>query len=211
MERINLVDLDFNSFSLNEKRISFITMDMVMKSLHKNNKVITSFMPQDIYYDKDTTLFVFGKVRDIDTLVADNREEAIRDNIIGLSTLAFCSYLKTYDPKNGLLNNGVIADDFDKFVDIFDRMDVEYYRNVLVIGVKTGTIPEPIYYTDTMIGREKSEDGNQNNRLLVRATEVGKAMYDNNETGFGTQFFLVSMVACFIIGFIGFILYFLNM
>jgi hypothetical protein len=143
MERINLVDMDFNSFSRDEKRLSFITMDMVMKNLHEKNKMVTSFNPQDISYYTASTLFEFDKVSDIDTLVSNSKEEAIRDNIIELSTLAFCSYLKTYDPKNGLLNNDVIASEFDKFTSNFNEDDVEYYRKVLVDGYKNKSISLP--------------------------------------------------------------------
>jgi hypothetical protein len=210
MELINLVDLDFNSFSDTEKRIAFIGMDMVMQRLHENGKFVTSFLPQDIYYNRVTTLFEFGKVANIDSSMVDSKEDAIRNNIIGLTTLGFCSFLKSYDPKDGLLNNSVIAADFEKFNHIIDTFDLEYYRSVLVDCVKTGTLPKPLYYSQAVLAKENEIGGAGNSRLLVKTTEVGKAMADNNESAFGTQFFLVSMVACTMIAILGIILYFVN-
>lgn len=215
MERINLVDLDFNSFSPDEKRLSFITMDIVMKNLHRHNKTILSFNPQDIYYDKDTTLFEFDKVTDITPYIADSKEKAFSENVVGLSTLAFCSYLKTYDPKDGLLNNTVIAKEFSKFTDIFNPDDVDYYKNVLVDSYEAKTMPEPLYYSDAIIKKEQERKagGNSNGKLLSYATAAGKAtakQYENPEAAFSSQFFLACMVACIVMASIGFIIYFLN-
>ena len=213
MARINLVDLGFNSFSEDEKRISFITMDMVMKDMHKKNKYVTSFIPQDIYFDNETTLFTFSKYTDDSKYVADNREQAINNNIIGLSTLAFCSYLRTYDPKDGLLNNSVLASEFSKFIDIMNPNDVEYYKKVLVDGYNTDEIGEPIYYSDAILEKEKAttNSGVSDGRVLQYATAAGRAMADRDqEAAFGTQFFFVSMVACTMIALLGIILYFIN-
>ena len=213
MERINLVDLGFNSLGMDEKRYFFITMDMVMKNLHNHNQMITSFMPQDIYYDPDTKLIYYNKVSSIDDRSADSKEDAIRDNIIGLSTLAFCSYLKTYDPKDGLLNNGVIATEFNKFGEIFNEDDKDYYRKVLVDCYNTKTMPVPLYYSETILekAQQRNSADKSDNKILSFATEAGRLMTDKNqEAAFGTQFFLVSMVACTVLVSIGYIIYLLS-
>lgn len=211
MEDINLVDIDLNSFSPDEKRLSFITMFMVMKNLHENNKMVTSFMPQDICYDKQTKLFYFKNVVDITPTVANSKEEAIRKNIIDLSTLAFCSHLKTYDPKNGLLNNSVISKEFDKFKDIFNADDVDYFKNVLVDSYETNVNPEPLYYSDYLLKKEKEKGSGGNSNVLVRASEVGRAMSDpNQEAGFGSQFGLMCMVASTVLFVVGYIVYLLS-
>ena len=210
MERIDLVDIDLNSFNNDEKRASFITMDIIMKDMHKKNKMITSFRPQDICYDKETSLFYFDKVEDINPRVANSKEGAIRDNIIGLSTLAFCSYLKTYDPKNGLLNNGVISDQFEDFKDMFDEDDIEYYRSVLVDSYKKKELPDTPYYSDYILTKSHSKNANTNTRSLVKSTEAGRLMTDRDEAAFGNIFYMSCMVAATVIAVVGIILYIVN-
>ena len=48
-KEINLIDLDFYDFSVEEKREVFMILDMVMKKYHENGYMITSFAPKDIY------------------------------------------------------------------------------------------------------------------------------------------------------------------
>ena len=95
MARYNLNDIGFKSFDYDEKRYSLMLLDMKMKKLHEQNKMVTSFEPNDIYYDDGS--FEFGKTTDISPVVANDKNSAILHNIIGLSNLAFCSYLPLYD------------------------------------------------------------------------------------------------------------------
>ena len=214
MERINLVDLEFNSFSPEEKRVSFITMDGILKNVHSKNKYVTSFDPHDIYYDTNTKLFYFDKINDMTPYTVNSKEEAILNNIVGLSTLAFCSYLKTYDPKDGLLNNEVISKEFDKFAEIFNSDDVNYYRSTLVNGYLTKQLPPSIYFHEYLINLEKSRQttGNVNNPTLIKATEAGRLMSDrNDEAAFTGQFFLVVSVTSTLLVVLGYILYILSL
>ena len=211
MERINLIDLDFNSFSQDEKRIAFMIMDIMLKKLHDNNKVVVSFNPSDIYYDKESSVFVFDKVEKLTPYFANTKEEAILKNIISLSTLAFCSYLKAYDIKSGLLSSKVISNEFDKFENIFNQDDVNYYRNVLVDGVSKEVLPKPIYYYEYVKNKETQRNAT-NSMSYIKATEVGKLMTDReNQEAFVGQFFLVSMTASLILFVCGYILYILNL
>ena len=214
MERINLVDIDFNSFSSEEKRISFIVMDMMLKKNHENNEMITSFNPKDIYYDPNTKLFDFIKKEKISPYLSDTKEEAVLNNIIGLSTLAFCSYLKTYDPKDGLLNNSVISKDFDKFSNIFDSDDVSYYRSVLVDGYLTKSLPHPVYYSEHLqrIENEKHSKGEGNSHAYVKATEAGRLMTEkSDQAAFAGQFFFVASITSTLLFIVGYILYLVHL
>ena len=210
MERINLVDLDFNSFSDEEKRIAFTIMDAVMKYEHNNNKMITSFNPKDIYFEKNTSLFRYDSVTDIAPYVVQSKDEAIFNNISDLSDLAFCSYLKGYDPKDGLLHKDVIANEFNKFTGNFNPDDVDYYKSVLVDSHNTKTLPPIVYYSDYILKKEqeKNNNGMASNPSLVKATMAGKLMTDENkEAAFGSTFFMVAMTSSMVIATLGLIFY----
>ena len=216
MERKNLADIDFNSFNKDEKRIMFITMDSVLKNVHKHNKMVTSFKPKDIYYDPNTSLIEFDKEYGIKPELVSNKEEAVLKNISDLSVLAFCSYLDEYDPsKDGLLHPDTISEQFDNFSNIFDKEDVDYYRSVLVYSHNTHELPKDIYYTDYLMNREKEKTtkGQKPSNVYVKATQVGKLLSDkeNEQAAFGSQFFMVSSIASILLLIFGFILYFINM
>lgn len=213
MEHINLVDLDFNSFNDDEKRIAFIVMYAILKYYHENNKVVTSFNPKDIYYDTNKSIFNFEKVVDITPYVSDSKEQAILNNISDLATFAFCSYLRGYDPKNGLLHKDVIANEFNKFVGNFNPDDVDYYRSVLVDSHNTKTLPPIVYYSDYVLRKEQEKNGNGmgNNPSLIKATMAGKLMSDETkEAGFGSTFFMVAMTSSMVMATLGLILYVVN-
>ena len=221
-KEINLIDLDFYDFSIEEKREVFMILDMVMKKYHENGYMITSFAPKDIYYQNG--LFGYSKFTHISPLNANDKNDAILNNIIGLSNLAFCCYLPLYDLSKGLLNNEVVSKYYNKFENRFVPMDRGYYRSVLVDGIIDKKLPEIPYYYDyvkrivnnnindktSSKKDETSSNGNGNVRAFVKATEAGKLMADNQEAAFSTMFYLACMVASTLIAVGGILLYFLK-
>lgn len=216
MERKSLADIDFNSYSKDEKRFMFITMDAVLKNVHEHNRMVTSFKPKDIYYNPNTSLIEFDQTYGIKPEKVNSKDEAILQNITDLSILAFCSYLDEYDPsKDGLLNPNTISEQFNNFTNIFDKDDVDYYRSVLVYSHNTHELPKDIYYTDYLKNREmeKTTKGQKPSNVYVKATQVGKLLSDkeNEQAAFGSQFFMVSSIASILLLIVGFILYLINM
>ena len=224
---INLIDLNFNDFSMEEKRETFMILDLVMKKYHENGYMITSFDPKDIYYQNE--LFSFSKFTRISPLNANDRNDAILKNIIGLANLAFCCYLPLYDLSKGLLNNEVVSKYYDKFENRFVPMDRGYYRSVLVDGVVDKKLPDTPYYYDyvkkivesntndrnrKMPFMKKNESNssseNGNVRAFVKATEAGKLMTDNQEAAFSTVFALTCLVVTLLIATVGVVLYFVR-
>ena len=209
MERsYNLIDIDFAKLSKDEKRQSFIIMDLALKEIHKKNYKVDSFAPSDIYYQDG--FYFYDEVTPINTNI-DKKEDAVLDDIIGLSNLAFCSYLPSYDLNNGLLNGKVVSEQFDKFISIFDQDDKEYYKAVLVDAYKNHKLPENPYYSDYIMEKEKNGTSKSDNKNLAKSTLAGRLYADDNaQAGFGRIFFLSCMVTSMIIAFIGLALYFLK-
>ena len=199
----NLVEIEFGKLSKAEKRESFAMMDIALKRIHEKNFKVDSFDPSDIFFEDG--LFFFKDVTPINYNV-DSKGEAILDDIIGLSNLAFCSYLPSYDLSNGLLNTKVVSEQFDKFVTIFEGDDKDYYRSVLVDSFNSRQLPNTVYYSDFV--KEKGSNG----RAMVKSTLAGKLM-DNDKldnAAFGNTFFFACMVATMIMAFIGLAIYFLK-
>ena len=209
MERMyNLVDIKFNKFSIDEKRYFFMILDIMMKRLHERNFIVTSFNPKDIYYENGE--FIFSKVAPISSLNSNSKEEAILNNIIGLSTLAFCCYLPSYNLENGLLNNNTISGKYNNFKGMFNQVDSEYYQTVLVDSFNQNRLPEIPYFYDYVKSKENNMGNNRSNSL-VKATEYGKLMTEKEEVaGFGTRFFLICLVSSFSVLLVGFMLFMLN-
>ena len=210
---INLVDLGFQNFSMEEKREIFMILDIVMKKYHERGLMITSFEPKDIYYQN--SIFSFSKYTSISPLNSNDKSDAILSNVIELANLAFCSYLPIYDFSRGLLNNGVVSRYYSKFENRFVPMDRGYYRSILVDAFNNRQLPEIPYYYDyiknVMNNTDLSNRNNTNVRAFVKATEAGKLMADTDkEAAFGTVFYFVCMVTSMLIAFAGLALYFLN-
>ena len=203
--RYNMVDIGFNKLEHDEKRYFFMVMDIMMKRLHDNNLIVTSFNPKDIYYEDGE--FVFDKIEKISPVNSSSKDEAIRNNIENLSNLAFCCYLPAYDLNNGLLSMSVVSEQFNNFKSIFNSVDGNYYQSILVDGYRNKKLPEVPYYYDYVSSHTKEAGGKGSS--LVRATEFGKAMTDkeNQEAAFGNIFFLVSLVAMVLVIIAGEILY----
>lgn len=202
----NLLDIGFSNLTKDEKRESLIMLDVALKKLHQNNFKVDSFDPKDIYYENG--IYFYSKVSPISKGM-DNKDDVVLDNIIGLSDLAFCSYLPSYDLKNGLLNGKVLNEQFDKFGSIFTIEDKNYYRSVLVDAYTNHKLPDNIYYSDYILGNEKNTRNHSNQ--YIKATQAGKMYADMlDDSAFGKTFFFASMVATMMIAFIGIAIYFLK-
>ncbi len=212
MAKHNLVEMDFNHLDQDAKRYSFLLMDQELHELLEiKNKFVTDFEPTNIYYDDDTKTYSYAKVEEISPLVVNSKEEARVYDIIGLSTLAFCSYLPSYSLKNGLLDSGVISQKFDSFATIFNEDDRNYYREVLVNTRTTGKLPEPIYYFDYV--KQKESISNSDSKSLGLSTAAGRAFSEkekSNEAAFGDIFFFVTITASMLIGIGSLLIFFLK-
>ena len=210
MSKYNLVDMDFEHLDTDAKRYSFLLMDMKMKKLHDEGKMVLSYEPKDIYFDSDTKLYDYEKVENISPLIVNSPEDAIVYDVIQLSTLAFCSYLPNYDLKNGLLDSGVISQKFDDFSNMFGEIDRDYYKEVFTNTRNTGTLPSPIYYHEYVEKKETMDNSNGKSASLVKATEAGRLMSDNQEAAFGDMFFFATITASMLIGIVGLLIFFLK-
>jgi len=210
MAKHNLVEMDFNHLDQDAKRYSFLLMDMKLKQLLDNDQMVLNFEPNNVYYDDETKLYDYAKVEKISPMVVNSKEEAMVYDIIGLSTLAFCSYLPSYSLKNGLLDSGVISQKFDNFATIFDETDREYYKEVLVNTRNTGKLPDPIFYKDYVEKKETMGNSTGKSSSLVKATEAGRLMTENNEAAFGDIFFFVTITASMLIGIGSLLIFFLK-
>lgn len=205
----NLVDIEFNKLSKDEKRESFVMMDVALKQIHAKDFKVDSFNPKDIYYEDG--FYFYKEVTPINKNV-DTKENAVLDDIIGLSNLAFCSYLPSYDLNNGLLNGKVVSEQFDKFTTIFDADDRDYYKSVLVDSYNSHELPKNVYYSDYIIEKEKNGSDMSRGNALKKSTLAGRLMNDDklDTAAFGRTFFFACMVATMIMAFIGLAIYFLK-
>lgn len=205
-DRVNLLDINFKSLPMEEKRTAFVLMDIMLKKLHEKNMMVTSFQPHDIYFENG--FYSFEKVSPITNYYAKDKEEAILRNLLGLSNLAFCSYLSDYRLEQGLLSYEVVSNHFQSFANIFNEEDRNYYKTILVDCYQSGKLSQNcVYYSDYIINVNKGKNTSSRNSLsYVKATEAGRAMASEDEAAFGHTFFLFTVVASISVAFIGFIL-----
>lgn len=212
MRKINLLDMNFKSFSISEKQVAFVLMDMMMKKLHERNLMVTDFSPSQIYFQDG--IYYFEKVDSISDYYSDNKENAVLRNIFGLSNLAFCSYLPDYRLEQGLLSYDVIHQNFNNFSSYFHELDRDYYKSVFVDSYNNKNLPsDNIYYSDYIIKKHNNTANNNTTSLAyVKATEVGRAfkIQDDSEAAFGHKFFFLTIVASFIVMLVGVLFYIFN-
>ena len=85
-KEINLLDLDFYDFTVEEKREVFMILDLVMKKYHDSGYMITSFAPKDIYYQNG--LFGYSKYARISPLNTNDKAGIIP--IMGSLSFLIC-------------------------------------------------------------------------------------------------------------------------
>lgn len=209
--KTRLVDMNFKSIPLEEKRAVFVLMDVMMKKLHEKNLMVTDFSPTNVYFQNG--IYFFEKVSPISSINASNKEEALLKNLLGLSNLAFCSYLPDYRLESGLLSHSVISDNFNNFSSYLPEEDRSYYKAVLVDSYSSGKLPgNPVYYSDYLIKqyREDTTKDKKSSLAFVKATEAGRALANQDEAAFGHNFFFLTVVASVTIMLFGVVFYFFS-
>ncbi len=204
--QLSLIDMNFQNLPYFEKRVAFALMDITLKKLHDKNMMVTSFEPSKVYYQDG--VYFFESVVPITNYYASNKEEAILRDLLGLSRLAFCSYLPNYSLQNGLLSLEVISNHFQDFSNIFPEEDKRYYQSILVDGYQKRKLPEVPYYYEYMAKLNQTGSSKATNLAYVKATEAGKAFTDKEEAAFGNTFFFLSVVASLTILLFGVVVYF---
>lgn len=209
-DKVNLLDIRFKDLNLEEKRAALVIMDVSMKRLHQHGLMVTDFNPSQIYYENG--LYFFKKVSPISDYYIDNKEKAVFRNVLGLSNLAFCSYLPEYNLNNGLLSYDVIHQQFQNFSNYFPKEDVDYYKNIFIDSYNDRKLlGNVVYFSDYVIKQKNDVSNNKASSLAyIKATEVGRAFarQEENEAAFGSKFFILAIVTAFTIFLIG-LLFFL--
>lgn len=214
MERkLNLIDINFNSLSVSEKRVAFVLMDVMMKKLHSNNYMVSDLSPSNIYYEDG--YYYFDKVAPITVYNSESREQAILKNSLELSNLAFCSYLPDYDLKQGLLSQTVLYNHFNDFSSVLPVEDLPYYKMMLVDSYQNKKlVGDSPYYFDYVLNKQNkntnSDNTKGNNMAYIKATEVGKALAgQDREAAFSNNFFMITAISSMMIMITGIVFYFL--
>ena len=204
--KINLLDLNLQSFSVEEKRQVFLMLDLMMKRLHESDMMVTNFKPSNIYYQEG--IFIFDSVDPISARNSDSKEDAILGNVLALSNLAFCSYLPDYSLKQGLLNDEVIHQHFNNFALHLPEQDRNYYKSILVDSFETKKLPAGVVYYSDHMAKQQSVMGNRNGFAYVKSTEIGRVFAQDNEAAFGHNFFFMAIAASVCVTLIGIVAYF---
>ena len=205
--KVSLLDMSFKNLPLEEKRVALVVMDVMLKKLHESGYMVTNFSPSNIYFQDG--IYSFEKIASISSIVADNKNDAVLNNVIWMSILALWSYNTT--PSNSLVNPLFVSNNFDSFAFCYPNEDKEYYRSILIDSYRSGKLVAPnTYFSDYVIEQHKNQsNGNANNNLAyIKATEAGKALTNKDEAAFGQSFFFVSVVASLIIMLSGIVFYF---
>lgn len=192
MEVITLDKLDFRSYSIDKKKEAFVSLDAMMKELHKRNMMVLSFSVKDIAFENG--IYYFLKTAPIDSHYADNKDDAIYKNIMTLSNLALCMYLPDFILNDSLLNHDTILQNFKDFKTYFPTGDANYYESILVDSYNKRSLPEVKYYTDYLNKKSHDLNGNNNSMVMVKATEAGKAWAREDEAAFTNTFLLLLSV-----------------
>ncbi len=199
MEVMTLDKLDFRSYSIEKKREAFISLDIMMKSLHERNMmaIISKEDPtKDIAYENG--IYYFTKIVPIDSRNANSKEDAVYRNVMYLANLALCMYIPESDfassLKVSLLDFGTIFQYFEKYKVYFPTGDANYYESILVNAYKDSKLPDIIYYTDYLNNKSKDLNGNNNGMVMLKATAIGKAWAKEDEAAFTNTFLLLISV-----------------
>lgn len=203
--KVNLIDMDFEHFSKEKKREAFVLMDIMLKRMHNLNLMVQNIDPKKITYQDG--FYSFENVSLISDINAENKEEAIFKNVLGLANLALCSYLEDYKLENGLLNYEVISNNFKTLETFLPEEDRIYYRLLLVDSYKNHSLPnDTIYYSDYVIKHHNTSSSKNNSLAYVKATEAGRAFASYDESAFSHKFFLLTVVTALTLALIGILL-----
>lgn len=203
--RVNLVDMGFKNMPLEQKRAALVVMDLMLKKLHSKGLMVTDFNVDNIYYENE--IYFFEKTMPITSVVADNKEAAILNNMIWMSVLALWAY--NDNPSNSLISPSYVSNQFQNFSHWYPEEDRSYYKSILVDSYQSGKIVVPdIYLSDYVVMQHQSSNKGGSSLAYIKATEAGKAFANMDEAAFGNRFFLVTVVASLVVCLIGLLLYF---
>jgi len=203
--KVNLLSMGFRNMPLEEKRAALVVMDVMLKKLHENGFMVTDFNPSSIYFQNG--IYSFEKVAPI-SMIADNKEEAILNNVIWMSVVALWGY--NLNSSDSLMAPRFVGDNFNSFSHWYPEEDKSYYQSILVDSYNNGKLISPTpYLSDHVIAQHKNRStGNNPSMAYVKATEAGRALANNDEAAFGHKFFFISIVTSLTIAMIGIIFYF---
>lgn len=204
-DKVNLLDIGFKNMTLEEKRAALVVMDVMLKKLHEKDLMVTDFSPNNICFQDG--IYSFEKVAPI-SMIADNKEEAILNNVIWMSVVALWAY--NSNPSHSLMAPLFVSNNFDSFSYWYPEEDKNYYKSILVDSYRTGKIVVPVtYFSDYIIEQHKNRStGNNTSLAYIKATEAGRAFANRDEAAFGHNFFFMTLAASVVVIMIGVILYF---
>lgn len=203
--RINLIDMNFKSLSMEQKRAALVTMDMMLKKLHNKGLMVTDFNANNIYFEDG--IYFFEKTMPITSIVADNKDAAILNNLIWISILALWAY--NDNPSNSLISPSYVSNHFQSFSFWYPEEDKSYYKSILVDSYQSGKLIGPnIYLSDYVVKQQSSSNKSSVSLAYIKATEAGRAFSNIDEAAFGHRFFLITVVASLFVCLIGLFLYF---
>lgn len=206
-DRVNLIDMNFKSLSIERKREALVVMDMMLKKLHDKGLMVTDFNASNIYFENG--IYFFEKTMPITSIVADNKDTAVLNNLIWMSILALWAY--NDNPSNSLISPSYVSSQFPSFSFWYPEEDRPYYKTILVDSYQSGRLLESnIYLSDYVVKQQSSSNKGGSSLAYIKATEAGKAFSNMDEAAFGHRFFLVTVVASLLVGLIGLFLYFFD-
>lgn len=205
VNKVNLIDMNFKTMSVEEKRAALVAMDLMLKKLHSSNLMVTDFNVNNIYFEDG--IYYFQKIRPITSIVAGNREEAILNNMIWMSIVALWAY--NDNSTNILVSPSYVSNHFDRFSFWYPEEDRDYYRSILVDSYRNGKlVSSDIYFSDYVIKQNHSSNKSGTSLAYVKATEAGKAFASIDEAAFSNSFFMVTVVTTLSVLLVGLIFFF---
>jgi hypothetical protein len=206
-DKQDLLSLGLKNLPIEEKKAALVVMDIMLKKLHDNGYMVCDFSPNHIYFQDG--IYYFEKILPISSVVADNREEAILNNVIWMSILALWVYSPTAN--DNLIQPSFVSNKFDSFSSCYPEGDRSYYKSILVDSYQSGKIKTSTPYFSDYIIKNHNNRSSKNTASLayVKATEVGKLLANDEEAAFGHNFFFLTVVASITVLFIGLISYLL--
>lgn len=204
--KVSLLDSGFKNLPIEEKRVALVIMDIMLKKLHENGLMVTDFSPHNIYFQNG--IYSFEKIAPISSIVAENKDEAVLNNVIWMSVVALWGY--NSNPSYNLISPLFVSNNFDSFAFWYPEEDRAYYQSVLIDSYRSGKIATSnIYFSDYVVEQHKKQSSSDSNSLAyVKATNIGKVFANKDEAAFGHNFFFISMAVSLTIALTGIIFYF---
>ena len=133
MEKLNIVDYNISSRSVEEKRQFLFNLDYQLKYIHNNDGYVRYIDSSNIYVDTNNNFPYFDDIYSISKGGFENPNEIKKVNLLWLADLAICLYLPDYKIENGLMSLEVLIDNFDRIKGYIPESDVSYYYDILLL------------------------------------------------------------------------------